>query len=341
MTNGAAPGTPNIVKSLLDTMEDGNEYGSIINCMLGGDFVVEVRRAIADIEAIRKRPLVCYLANVVRPPAGPYSIETSDDLPFNEMIGRVDASADSVDILLVTPGGSGQQIYQFVNALRARFKAVDFLLPYMCMSAGTLWALSGDEIWMDERAFIGPIDPQVPSKDGRFVPAQSVLVLMKKLQEDGQKQVDEGKRIDWSIVRTLDNMDHRQLGDAITSSKYSIKLASEFLEKYKFKSWTTHSSSGQPVSAEERKERANLIAEKLCSHEYWLSHGQGISREMAESGELRLKINKPESSPGLQRAIRRLWALFYWAFDKSPTLKTMVSKNYILVRTAQIQVLGS
>jgi ClpP class serine protease len=98
------------------------------------------------------------------------------------MLNRLGSDATSVDVMVVTPGGVGQQVSQFVNALRKRFTSVEFILPYMCMSAGTLWALSGDRIWMDSRAFIGPIDPQVRSKSGEFVPAQSILILLERIR---------------------------------------------------------------------------------------------------------------------------------------------------------------
>jgi len=319
-------------------MVDGNEYGSIIHCIPESQETVvsDIRRALSEVEKIRGRRAICYFSNVVRNLPGPTQIESSDDLPFNEMLAKIPDGNKDIDVLVVTPGGMGQQVYQFVNSLRNRFETVEFLLPYMCMSAGTLWVLSGDQIWMDKRAFIGPIDPQVLTQEGRFVPAQSIMVLLRKIQEDGERRIKEGKTPDWSLIRLLDKMDHRNIGEAISSSKYSIKLASEFLNKYKFKHWLTHSSTGTDVTPSEREARANWVAEKLCSHEYWLSHGQGITREMAESGELRLKIRKFEEVAGLEKAVRRLWAIMYWLFDKGPTLKTMFSQEYILVRHVAI-----
>ena len=153
------------VDSLLDSMTDGNEYESIVSLLPNNtDLVPELRRAINEIENIRQRPLICYFANVVRP-VPDVSILSSDDLPFNEMVNKIDSTKIEVDVMVVTPGGTGQQVSQFVNTLRPRFSSVEFILPYMCMSAGTLWVLSGDKIWMDKRAYIGPIDPQVALPD--------------------------------------------------------------------------------------------------------------------------------------------------------------------------------
>ena len=171
----------NAVDSLYDLIEDGSEYTSIVNFLpKSGSLDHDLRKAITAIEDIRKRPLICYFANVVKP-FGEISINNSDDLPFNEMISKVELSEKSIDVMVVTPGGSGQQISQFVNTLRSRFDEVEFIIPYMCMSAGTLWMLSGDKIWMDARAYFGPIDPQVRLQDGSYVPAQSIMILLKKM----------------------------------------------------------------------------------------------------------------------------------------------------------------
>ena len=35
--------------------------------------------------------------------------------------------------------------------------------------------MSGDEIWMDYFSVLGPIDPQVKNKEGKFVPALGYL----------------------------------------------------------------------------------------------------------------------------------------------------------------------
>ena len=150
-----APEKMKLVDSLLDVMRDGDEYLSIINTApISGTLDQDLKRAIIEIEEIRKRSLLCYFSNVIK--GKEIDINSSDDLPFNEMVSKIDSSKKSVDIIVVTPGGSGQQISQFVNTLRPRFDSVEFILPYMCMSAGTLWILSGDKIWMDKRAYIGP-----------------------------------------------------------------------------------------------------------------------------------------------------------------------------------------
>ena len=69
----------------------------------------------------------------------------------------------------------------------------------------------------------------------------------------------------------------------------------------------------------------------LCSHDRWKAHGHAISREVAWS-ELRIKIDSMESVTGLQRAVRRTWALWYYVFDKMPVAKGMLSDHYSYFR---------
>lgn len=151
-SNQAPKGRSNqVVDSLLDAMKDGNEFGSLIDKRpKDPNLREEIRRAVADFENIRHRPLLLYVSNVVKPLDAPTSIVSSDDLPFAEMVGQVGAEHKAVDILVVTPGGLGNQVAKFVNRLRPRFDNVAFFLPQMAMSAGTIWVMSGDELWMDE-----------------------------------------------------------------------------------------------------------------------------------------------------------------------------------------------
>ena len=316
----AAASRPREVKSLLDAMKEGNEYISIVGLTQNvPDLVPELRRAIGELETLRGRRCICYAANVVQD-VGHSSIVPADHLPFAETVTCMPPTVSDVDVFLVTPGGSGEQVTHFVDALRSRFKSVEFLIPYKAMSAGTLWALSGDRIWMDSRGFLGPIDPQVPTKDGRYVPAQALLTLLDKIQREGQAALKAGSKPEWTHLQIVNNLDYRQLGAAINASDYSINMATRFLNEYKFKSWTAHSSSGAPVTPAERLARAESAARSLCNHDRWKIHGHALTRDVMWN-ELRIYIDKPEAVAGVERALRRLWALFMYVFDKGPVAK--------------------
>lgn len=323
------------VPSLLDAMKDGNEYGSIVSVFPkpGVDLVDDVIRGIKEIQAIRNRPCLAYVGNVVKRDDPNIAIDPSDDLPFSEAVNKVAAAHRKIDVFLATVGGSGHQVTRFVNFLRPRFDEVDFLIPSFCMSAGTLFALSGDRIWMTERACLGPTDPQVPSAAGRFVPAQALLLLVQRLQETGDAARKNGMPIPWTAIRIIDSLDKKELGDAITATNYSTMMATQFLRNHKFKHWAVRETSQIAVDDAYRETRANEIATALASHDRWKSHGHAISREILWS-EIKLKIDHP--APDLRRAMDRLWAMMNWMFDKTTTLKMIVSEDYRYLRNAVV-----
>lgn len=321
-----------MVPSLLDAMADGSEFGSIVGLTPPTDLDItsEFRRALSEIEKIRNRPCLCYLANVVKQDALA-GIDFSDDLPFREMVSLVDQAVADIDVLIVTPGGIIEQVSHFVDTLRPRFGAVNYILPERSMSAGALWVLSGDHIWMDSRAYIGPIDPQVAAKDGQYVSVQSIQILLKHVQDEGQKAIESGKSPDWTLIRMIDNLDLRVVGAAITQSNYSKSIAQDFLMKYKFRNWNVRLTSGEPVTDSYKEQRSREIAELLCSNEHWKSHGHGITRDVADS-KVRLAIHHLETVEGLERAVRRFWALVYFAFDRLPVSKLFLSQQYSVYR---------
>lgn len=331
------PITPNIRGPRpLDVMQDGREFESLLSYQYPNlNIVDEIRRSMKEVSDARGGiPCLCYVANVVNSPKG-NSIDGTDDLPFTEMVTTVPDQVKEVDIILVTPGGLANQVYNFVNTLRPRFDKVNFILLNMAMSAGTIFIMSGDEIIMSSQSKFGPIDPQIPSKDGRFIPAQSILVAIEDIKKRGQEALLVGKKPDWTDIQLLNTMDPRMVGEAITASDYSIKMTKDFLEKYKFRNWTTHLSDNRVVTEEERKERAEEIANILCNHKEWKSHGHYINREAAHD-QCKLEITHSESIPNLDKAMRRMWALFYWIFDSTPINKLFVSDSYCIIRNRQI-----
>lgn len=322
--------------SPLDVMQDGHEYESILNHTYSNlDIVKEIRRSIGEVQQSRNNtPLICYVANVLNGGIG-NSIDGTDDMPFREMVASLPADKTEIDIVLVTSGGLANQVVNFVNVLRPRFTKVSFILLDMAMSAGSIFIMSGDEIIMSKQSKFGPIDPQVPGKDGRYVPAQSILLAINEIQVRGQKAIDNHMQPNWTDVQMLKNIDMRDVGSAIGASNYSIQITKEYLEKYKFSTWTNHLQSGYPVTPQERKDKAEQIAGILCDHGKWKSHGHFIDRNTAWT-ECGLKIIHSESIQGLDRAMRRMWALFYWLFESTPILKFFISDNYCIIRQKQI-----
>jgi hypothetical protein len=318
--------------TMLDKMVDGIEFESILGYQyVDFDFVNELRKSILEIKAIRHNPVVCYVANVVKQTSGSISIDDSDDLPFNEMIASLPSDVKEIDIVLVTPGGIAQQVAKFVNKLRPRFEKVSFILLNKAMSAGTILISSGDEIVMTSQSQIGPVDPQVRMKNGEFVPAQAILTLIDDIRKRGEAALKINQQPAWTDLQLLKNMDAKEIGNALSASNYSIQMVEQYLYNYKFKFWNIHSDLITPVSDDEKKARANEIANMLCDHSKWKNHGHAITREAAWD-VCKLKIIHSEDVEGLDRAMRRMWTIYYWLFENFPITKFFLSENYCIIR---------
>jgi ClpP class serine protease len=74
-------------------------------------------------------------------------------------------------IVLTTPGGSAFAVERYVNIIRHHYEEIFFIVPNYAYSAGTIFCMSGDKIFMDYSSVLGPIDPQVVNKEGNIVPA--------------------------------------------------------------------------------------------------------------------------------------------------------------------------
>lgn len=325
-----------VTTSLLDVMEDNHEFESLLKYnFIDLDIRGEIRRAITEIENIRKKPMICFVSNVVKQNIkAPISINSEDDLPFTELVSTIPQSEKEIDILLVTPGGSAPQVDKFVNILRPRFENVTFILPNIAMSAGSIFIMSGDNIIMNSTSYFGPIDPQVPNKDGQFVPAQTLLALVSEIKERGEVYISKHLNPPWTDIQIIKQIDPKDLGNALTASQYSMDLVKRYLSTYKFKSWIKH-SDGRDVTDKERVDTAFSIAKTLCDHKTWKTHGFGITRDISEN-MLHLKIQHPESIEGLDRAIRRMWAILYWVFENTPTYKLFISDTYCVFKNERI-----
>lgn len=203
---------------------------------------------------------------------------------------------DVLFVVLTTPGGSLNPVKRMVNIFRHFYKEVDFVVPDYAYSAGTVMCCSADTIFMDYYSVLGPIDPQVRNKDGKFVAALGYLDKINELIDKAKR--NELTNAEFIILKDFDLAELRAYEQA---RDLAIDLLVEWLPKYKFKNWTIHKTSQVPVTEEEKKARAMEIAQNLSDNKEWKSHGRPISRE--ELGRLKLQIDKLEEKEDAYKAI--------------------------------------
>ena len=200
--------------------------------------------------------------------------------------GRSRRRRRKLAFILETSGGFAEDARRISDALRHHYIEVDFLIPSHAMSAGTILALSGNAIWMDYYSVLGPIDPQVPSQDGRkTLPALGYLVRYQEL-------IDKANRGEASAaeLHILVNFDQGELYAYSQARDLSVALLVEWLAKYKFKNWKETKTQKIKVTTKLKKARAREIADKLNDIKRWNSHGLGINMQLLRR-ELKLHID--------------------------------------------------
>ena len=199
-------------------------------------------------------------------------------------------------ILLTTTGGSAITVERYVNIIRHHYSEVNFIVPDYAYSAGTIFCMSGDSIFMDYFSVLVPIDPQVQNKEGKWVAA---LGYLDKVNEYIEKaKLGTLTNVEFAILKDFDLAELRSFEQA---RDLTIDLLKKWLVKYKFKNWTKH-SNGTDVTIEEKKERAAKIAEHLSDNNDWRSHGRPINIEALK--ELKLKIEDYSENIELRIKIR-------------------------------------
>jgi hypothetical protein len=209
--------------------------------------------------------------------------------------------------VLNTPGGEVEAVESMVEMQRHFYQEVYFIIPNAAMSAGTIFCMSGDKVFMDYSSSLGPIDPQLIQKDGRLVPA---LGYLDKFEEILEKSANGTLTpVEYAIAQNQDLAELRRYEQA---RDLSVTLLEGWLATYKFKSWTTHRSDpakfGQPVTDQEKQQRAKEIAKALGDNKRWHSHGRRIGINTLARA-LRLEIEDYTDNPELRGKINNYHGL--------------------------------
>lgn len=222
------------------------------------------------------------------------------DKPFRDLIEELKAEPDTKETLFIvlnTPGGSAETVERLVKITRHHYKEVNFIVPDSAYSAGTIFCLSGDKIFMDYSSSLGPIDPQVYNGKN-WVPA---LGYLDKVEELINKSI--AGTISQAELLMLREQDLAMLRRHEQARDLTVALLKEWLVKYKFKNWNTHNSTGLPVTLVEKETRATEIARDLGDNKLWHSHGRSIG-VAALTHILKLKIEDYSTEPILTKLIR-------------------------------------
>jgi ClpP class serine protease len=238
---------------------------------------------IAEIEERRGTRLISYLTSD-RPNAT--AIIAKDALPvfFDQLRGL--GPVTKLDVLVFTTGGDTLAAFGLGRLVREFAPDwVGALVPDRCFSAGTLFALSANEIYMSRAGTLSPIDPSVttalnPVSEG-MMPGQRQVVPVSVESVAGFKSLiqDEwgikSEEMMTSVFKILAEKVHPlALGDVYRSRQQIERLANQLLivhrkDKAKIKSIVTaltreFGSHDYPIS---RTEASKLMGNQIAKED--------------------------------------------------------------------------
>ncbi|RTR27632.1 Clp protease ClpP [Robertmurraya yapensis] len=251
------------------------------------------------------RDILVYAADYNKGNA-PISIIFDDLLAINDQLSNLNGNA--LDIIIETPGGSGEVAEDIVKLIREKYDDVAIIIPGWAKSAGTIIAMSCDEILMEPASALGPIDAQI-TRNGKTFSAEALLKGMDEIKAE----VTSTNNLNMAYIPILQGISPGELQGAKNALDFAKVLVKEWLIKYKFKDWNHHSTSGLPVTVQEKEQRAEEIASDLAEHSKWLTHGRSI--KITDLERMKLKINDYSKDVELADAIRRYYTLLKMTLD--------------------------
>ena len=150
------------------------------------DLHEELKRLMKEYKKITERDLFIYASDFVKGgnPNVNISLCQDDFYIFQDMLRE--EKYNKIDIYLETPGGSGESAEEIARFLRNKFNEINFVIAGEAKSAGTILALSGDNIFMTDTGSLGPIDAQI--KIGRsVVSAYDYKIWIDEKREEAEK----------------------------------------------------------------------------------------------------------------------------------------------------------
>lgn len=286
----------------------------------------ERRRQLRRISELRgNRDILVFAADLDKPKTAPalLSIGYSDLVPFHDQLSTL--SRSKLDLILETGGGSGEVAEDIVRSLHEKYEDVAVIVPGWAKSAGTIIAMAGDEILMEPASALGPIDAQL-SWQGKVFSADALIEGMEKIKGE----VEKTGTLNRAYIPMLQALSPGELQSAENALNFAKTLVADWLARYKFKNWNTHSTTGIAVTEDEKKLRAGEIATSLCDHKKWLTHGRSI--KISDLEAMGLRITDYSQQPDLAEAIRRYHTLLQMTFDSTHIYKVFETPDSQIIR---------
>jgi hypothetical protein len=260
-------------------MADGSEVQVSANAIIE----TLIDQYAAELEGILAADVIFLKGPIVRPL----------DQWLKDALEERKTKQDKLALFLETDGGFADISLRMVDAMRHHYpNNVEFVIPNYAYSAGTLLALSGNEIHMNYFSVLGPIDPQVETPSGRLVPALGYIERYEDLVEKSKA----GTLTTAEMALMIQGFDQGQLAMFTHERELGKALLKDWLPRYKFRDWN------KPEA--DKVKRAEEIADELSNTKRWHSHSRGLSMQvLMNDPKLKLKIKDFGQDEKLNKAV--------------------------------------
>lgn len=306
-------------------------YTEYLNKNMNYDAIRKERKVqLKKISQLRgNRDILVYASDLMKGIA-PISIDYSDILAISDQLSQMNGT--EIDIILETPGGIAEVVEDAVKLIRGKYEKVGVIIAGWAKSAGTIFAMAGDEILMGKTSALGPIDAQIFNNNKRFS-AEAFLEGLEKIKEEVVKT----QKLNPAYIPILQNISPGEIQHCKNAQDFSKILVIKWLMDYKFKYWEKHSSTGNPVTSEEKEKQADKIAGILCKQSEWLTHGRSI--KIDDFNRIGLKITDFSSNVELNEAIQRYYTLLRMSFESTNMYKLFETKETQIERYLVQQII--
>jgi hypothetical protein len=268
---------------------------------------------IEKIEDLTGRPLIVYATSFLKHPEAQASLDDSDLEGFSDLVE--DLPGHVLDVLLHCPGGSIESAERICRLLRSRFTDIRYVVPHTASSAATLLALSGNQILLDDRSALGPIDPQVLVLSGgawRYVPTRAILESFETVRKILKLEGPDALPV---FLPMLSKYELHVFETCKNAEKLSRTLAREWLDRYMF------------CEDRDREQVVHRIVKALSDHRKNLSHCRSLGIDQLIG--LGLSIVDLRSEPELQHAFWELCCRVERFFDVAPAAKVFENRETV------------
>lgn len=272
-----------------------NEY--IDKKLSPSELMNELNSLVGQYNSLTGRYLYLYVAAMAKHVPG-LSLEQEDFYIIRDMLKDVKDYKD-IDVYIETPGGNGVTAEEIARFLHNKFSKVNFVISGEAKSAGTILALSGNNIYMTETGSLGPIDAQIHI--GRSV--VSAYDYMEWINTKMQEATKNGKLnpVDATMVAQITPGEIQLVNHSLEFAKDLVK---EWLYTYKFSNWVETSTKKLTVTDDMKRERANEVADEFANHSRWRTHGRSLKISDLES--IGLTVSNLDETPDLADIVYRI-----------------------------------